>query len=929
MGDVLNMLKPAIANIRKGSKTASTVSDDAARAESSAGLKKIGTSSSTSGVTGRGGSTKYKGKNMDTKVDPSTPIGRVGLLPYGLIKANNDSEEDSEPSFKEPLPSANKCQTLLEKGLIVDFRSKPRDPKRLIRPDWSEVDIMKWVKSLFGPAAKWIENKQSESNEPFFALLVNERQKLVLFRKSGPLTGADVYSARIGKGKQWTSTIIWFDYHFLPISSVPVFHRIKFLWHDFFTNTLSTADSIHAQPSRHDKRNHIVPGRFDTALIHINDSQGYDNVAQDMRVGQVRVIFSISEKDAPSVYEGVPESERPSHLAYVEWFTPFCHQDKNHGYFKISRCDVAGGHLASVVDIRRLMRSVHLISAFGRVAPRDWTSSTVLDSSTHFFEGVSFTTFPSPSVTPDVFYITMAHPKPLKRSSTTPQSSSKRQKILSRSVSRIPSSQTPSPMTIVRTPETGLKSKTEARNTENSDSDSVTEEETPEVNVGNSRSSEPDSEPETSTPNPTLNEKIRCKQLQEEYNNIQAQMEKDKTLWDSPQKILGSIGNISDDHGTSDVLTLTNKLLEAQLRVDVLEQHLKSASLARKATEEKLAAEERSRRLLEKENYDLKVHLHDLRERVRELAGDLVKATNSRLWTDVFPDAVTRFEISHDDWYNNEIGLRAEVAQESNEEAGTSKLTLDALSDLASDGNVRDKGKGREIDDFAAEQQPDTSVVIDDGEGYLHYHDPSKIDEEPLFLPEAFSDSPIDPTLSQQLDAEKAGGSVTDTTSGIANIPSESSSMLASASATSESLSAPSASVDTATPVEAPKMPTPVPSTATVPMASIPPALTVSATTQPSFNSGTGNTWAMTTSSSSALSASADTTLASGLSSTRSNMPSFSSYTSWDIDTDDDDVAPLAAKRGSKRKAEDEPYNGYSDVAKPRFDPWTKRRRTD
>ncbi|KAF5365442.1 hypothetical protein D9758_010870 [Tetrapyrgos nigripes] len=211
-----------------------------------------------------------------------------------------------------------------------------------------------------------------------------------------------------------------------------VFHRIKFLRHDFFTNTLSTADSIHAQPSRHDKRNHIVPGRFDTALIHINDSQGYDNVAQ-----------------------------------------------------------------------------------------------------------------------------------------------------------------------------------------------------------GNSCSSELDSEPETSTPNPTLNKKIRCKQLQEEYNNIQAQMEKDKTLWDSPQKILGSIGNISDDHGTSDVLTLTNKLLEAQLRVDVLEQHLKSASLARKATEEKLAAEERSRRLLEKENYDLKVHLHDLRERVCELAGDLVKATNSRLWTDV------------------------------------------------------------------------------------------------------------------------------------------------------------------------------------------------------------------------------------------------------------------------------------------------------
>ncbi|KAK7464428.1 hypothetical protein VKT23_006595 [Stygiomarasmius scandens] len=175
------------------------------------------------------------------------------------------------------------------------------------------------------------------------------------------------------------------DYHFLGISSVHVFHRVKFLHHDLFTDSLSTADSIHAQPSRYDKCNHIIPGRFDTALVRVNDSQGFSNVTENFRVGQVRLIFSIGEKDMQTVYDGIPERDRPSYLAYVEWFTPFPRKDNNSGLYKVSRCNVEGGRLASVVDIRRLIRSVHLIPAFGRVAPRDWTSSTVLETCPAFF----------------------------------------------------------------------------------------------------------------------------------------------------------------------------------------------------------------------------------------------------------------------------------------------------------------------------------------------------------------------------------------------------------------------------------------------------------------------------------------------------------------------------------------------------------------
>ncbi|KAK7461765.1 hypothetical protein VKT23_008195 [Stygiomarasmius scandens] len=175
------------------------------------------------------------------------------------------------------------------------------------------------------------------------------------------------------------------DSLFLGVSHVSVYHRVKFLRHDFFMGVSSTADSIHAQPGRRDKYGHPVNGRFDTALVHITDSQGPIKVMTDTRVAQVRVVFTLSDKVADSLYQGVPEHDRAQYLAYVEWFSPFTQPDENHGLFKVSRCNVEGGRLASVVDVQRLVRSVHLFPKFGPVADQEWTSSTVLDTCSSFF----------------------------------------------------------------------------------------------------------------------------------------------------------------------------------------------------------------------------------------------------------------------------------------------------------------------------------------------------------------------------------------------------------------------------------------------------------------------------------------------------------------------------------------------------------------
>ncbi|KAJ4483962.1 hypothetical protein J3R30DRAFT_3839006 [Lentinula aciculospora] len=166
---------------------------------------------------------------------------------------------------------------------------------------------------------------------------------------------------------------------FLGVSHVSVYHRVKYIHQDFFTQVSSTADSIHAQPARVGKHGKPVPARFDTALVRVSDSDGPLELTVDTRVARVQLI-------SKTLFADIPEKDRPHHLAYVEWFTSFpSNPDPNHRLYKVSHCEVEGGRLASVVDIQRLVRSIHLFPRFGRVANRNWTSSSVLDECKSFF----------------------------------------------------------------------------------------------------------------------------------------------------------------------------------------------------------------------------------------------------------------------------------------------------------------------------------------------------------------------------------------------------------------------------------------------------------------------------------------------------------------------------------------------------------------
>lgn len=71
---------------------------------------------------------------------------------------------------------------------------------------------------------------------------------------------------------------------------------------------------------------------------------------------------------------------RLPYLAYMEWFTPFSsHSEANSGLYTTPRLVSRGERQAAVNPVEYIRRSVTLLPKFGPVAPRDWTSSNVLE----------------------------------------------------------------------------------------------------------------------------------------------------------------------------------------------------------------------------------------------------------------------------------------------------------------------------------------------------------------------------------------------------------------------------------------------------------------------------------------------------------------------------------------------------------------------
>ncbi|KAG1828883.1 hypothetical protein DFJ58DRAFT_719762 [Suillus subalutaceus] len=160
------------------------------------------------------------------------------------------------------------------------------------------------------------------------------------------------------------------DVHF-PFRTLPVFHRVKWLSVDArgHGDATATLDSVHARPQCNSGSS-LRPRRSDTAL----DGVTHSRLNLGVRVGQVRVIFSLPSKSVPLLVfansQGFPLTSLTSN-----GFEPFTSApDRHHGLYKLSRSLRGGGKSSKY-------RAIGQYS----VVPREWTSDTVLDNCNTFW----------------------------------------------------------------------------------------------------------------------------------------------------------------------------------------------------------------------------------------------------------------------------------------------------------------------------------------------------------------------------------------------------------------------------------------------------------------------------------------------------------------------------------------------------------------
>ena len=102
----------------------------------------------------------------------------------------------------------------------------------------------------------------------------------------------------------------------------------------------------------------------------------------------MRLIFKVPANQLKTVFPGLEHT--PSHLAYIEWFTPFAQPGAGHGLHRVSYAMSNPGneHIASVIELEDIQRSCHLWPDFGTAVPRQWSSDKVLDQCSSFFVSV-------------------------------------------------------------------------------------------------------------------------------------------------------------------------------------------------------------------------------------------------------------------------------------------------------------------------------------------------------------------------------------------------------------------------------------------------------------------------------------------------------------------------------------------------------------
>ncbi|KIL54452.1 hypothetical protein M378DRAFT_29088, partial [Amanita muscaria Koide BX008] len=174
------------------------------------------------------------------------------------------------------------------------------------------------------------------------------------------------------------------DVH-IPFRTVSVFHHIRYKDIHDREEASESSDVIHIKPQYKNKNGEIVPGRFDTGLVHRRAEN--ESGIHAYRVAQVRVVFTIGLSALKHVFGNCQHP--PLHLAYVEWFTPFrASPESASKLFKIERSRQGNARIASIIPVTDIVQSIHLLPLPGHTMPREWNSSNMLETCRSFLVNV-------------------------------------------------------------------------------------------------------------------------------------------------------------------------------------------------------------------------------------------------------------------------------------------------------------------------------------------------------------------------------------------------------------------------------------------------------------------------------------------------------------------------------------------------------------
>ncbi|KAI0816851.1 hypothetical protein BC628DRAFT_1479638 [Trametes gibbosa] len=178
---------------------------------------------------------------------------------------------------------------------------------------------------------------------------------------------------------------------YFSFRTISAFHKLKFWIEDESGLTIDTtdsaADAAHAHPARVGKHGKDIPGRFDTVLVKADsgEANGESRIGvHRYQVVQLRLVFRVPAWALATLFPNHPSP--PEYLAYIEHFTPFTSlPDPTTGLYQVIRSVRGSSRLASIIPVDRIVRSCHLLPRFWAVAPREWTSSNVLEKCSTFY----------------------------------------------------------------------------------------------------------------------------------------------------------------------------------------------------------------------------------------------------------------------------------------------------------------------------------------------------------------------------------------------------------------------------------------------------------------------------------------------------------------------------------------------------------------